>query len=279
MRRLFCCIKFDMVEGFRSVWPCLAAAILLQMLNTVLLDSSLRAMSCEESISLADCIVYALGGIKEPVQDEMSRLAFPVAWVLFFMLLAYASLTYPRRDLDGFGRSVVVASGGRWVWWTSKCLWVCACSLFVALASVFGACMAVVVLGGGLFGLVHVEAVQVLPLDFGALRQTPWDAAPFFFSAMAIVLAFPLAQLALSFLLKPVFAYAACVASLFVSVFVSTPLLPGEYCMVARSGVFVEAGCDPCAGLLYAAGLAVLSFLCGGLLFAKSDIVGKEIGE
>lgn len=236
-------------------------------------------MACDGSISLADCIVYALGGIKEPVQDEMSRLAFPVAWVLFFMLLAYASLTYPRRDLDGFGRSIVVASGGRWVWWASKCIWVCACSLFVVLASVFGACAAVVALGGELFGPLHAEVMQVLPLDFGALRQAPWDVVPFFFSAMAVVLAFSLVQLALSFLVKPVFAYAACVASLFVSVFASTPFLPGEHCMVARSGAFVDAGCDPCAGLLYAAGLAVLSFLCGGLLFAKSDIVGKEIGE
>lgn len=279
MRRLLCCIKLDMVEGFRSAWPCLIAAMVLQALNVVLLDSSLRAMACEVPISLVDCGTYALGGIKEPVQDEMSRLAFPVAWVLFFMLLAYASLTYPRRDLDGFGRCVVVASGGRWVWWTSKCLWVCAASFLVVFSSVFGACVAVVALGGELFGPLHAEAVQVLPLDFGALRQEPWDVGPFFLSAMAVVLVFSLVQLAFSFLVKPVFAYAACVASLFVSVFISTPFLPGEYCMAARSGVFIDVGCDPYAGLLYAAGLAVLSFVSGGLLFAKSDIVGKEIGE
>ena len=209
----------------------------------------------------------------EPDKGDVFR--FPAAWSLLLMAVAYVPLSYPYRDLMGFGKSVLVASGSRISWWLSKCLWVIAATLasftvFLALSA--GAAL---LAGGGLSPTIS----SGLPTLAGFMAMTSpisCDLPAFLAVAVVVVCSLCLLQTALSLVVRPVLSFAFTAALLLASAYVYSPLLLGNYLMVARTAGVAEEAMDPTTGLVLAVVVGVASVVGGGAYFSRMDCVGKE---
>lgn len=273
------CIVFDLREGFASVWPLFVVVIVFQIANAASLRFLLASFDGNMGVSLGDYVLFAYSGIREYSPEEYMRFNFPVAWAFLLLLGFYIPLAFPFRDMKSLGRSILVATGSRWIWWLSKCCWVALCSVLVTVAS-YGTLVGVTLLfDGDLVLQLHEYAIWASRVDLNLLLPGPWSIGLFAVSSSLVCAALCLCQLALSLLLRPTIAYLATVASLFVSIFVSSPSLPGEYLMAARSVVLVEQGARCWDGVVYALAMAAVAMTCGFVLFSRLDIADREMAE
>lgn len=226
-------------------------------------------------MTFGDMVVSVLGGIMKYEPDKGDVFRFPAAWSLLLMAVAYVPLSYPYRDLMGFGKSVLVASGSRVSWWLSKCLWVVAATLvsftvFLALSA--GAAL---LAGGGLSPTIS----SGLPTLAGFMAMTSpisCDLLAFLAVAFVVVCSLCLLQTALSLVVRPVLSFAFTAALLLASAYVYSPLLLGNYLMVARAAGVAEEAMDPMTGLVLAAAVGTASVIGGSAYFSRMDCVGKE---
>ena len=281
--RLFACVKMDMREGFLESRKRLFLVVLVSLviIGFALLGVEAARMGMEgestvSAFSLGETLTACFGGIREFDRERDLFFQFPAAWILMLASIAYVTLSYPYRDLMGFGRSVLIASGSRRDWWVAKCAWVVASALLCCLL-VMGSCALMTLVGGGALGLtVGGDAFGAL-LHFPPDSETPLEIAPFVMVLPCVVASLCLMQMALSLVAGPVLSFGATMALLLWSAYFFNPALLGNYLMVARTGVAVSNGTDPCAGLALALGTGLVSVLLGGLYFSRMDCVDKEV--
>ena len=94
--------------------------------------------------------------------------------------------------------------------------------------------------------------------------------------AALCLVAILLMQTVLSVHLHPVLGIAATIAVLFLSAYFFVPWLPGEYMLLARSGVLLDEGLNLNVGVLLGVGISVIAVAVGGLVFNRIDLVGKR---
>lgn len=269
-------VRSDLSEGLRSARGRVALLAvgggclsLLQLLFTMAIDY------WDPPFTFGEAIVAAMGGMSVFDPDHEVAFRFPAGWMLMLMLVAYIPLSYPYRDLMGYGREVLVASGSRWSWWLSKCLWVTLVAL-LGCALLVVACAIVSLLWGG-------EPSLLVPDGFlecaglGSELAGPYDLRPFVLVFPLMVVAVCLLQLALSLALGPTLAFASTSVVLLASAYLFHPLLPGEYLMIARLDLSIPNGMSLRSGAIYALVIAAASVLVGGLHFSRMDCIDKEL--
>lgn len=90
------------------------------------------------SLGFADYYAALFAGIQEYHPQQGTPFKLPAGWLCMGALAAYVVLGYPTRDLNGIGMQTLAASGNRWFWWLSKCIWTllaCFAFWFVTLAA------------------------------------------------------------------------------------------------------------------------------------------------
>ena len=85
--------------------------------------------------------------------------------------------------------------------------------------------------------------------------------------------------LALALAIRPVLSFGATAAMLLVSAYYFSPLLPGNYLMVARVDTVIANGLHPTSGLFVAALITGASIVLGGIHFSHMDCLDKEYAE
>lgn len=275
----------DIREGLMALLPLFAATFALQIVIAAVLQSTAVAYGFAPEgeafpFSSGDYLAQAFGGIREYASDELSRMIFPIGWMLQLLLMFYLPLTYPYRNLSAFGKAMLIAGRSRWVWWLSKCFWVTACVALFWAAVIAGAVVSTAIFHGPFELSLHDCMTVFLNCDAMRLKQDPsLDILPFMIGAIGISIALCLLQLFLSLVLRPTLAYMTLAAIAFASVFVSTGFLPAEYLMAARSDCFIESGASLQCAIGYAALIACTSVAGGGLLFSRKDIIDKEFSQ
>lgn len=106
----------------RLIIVVVVALLVLFLSYTVVLT---RLPHLEGSISLGEAILCAYRGILPYVPTPGIPFEFPMEWFALLLVIAYVTVDYPFRDLDGMGSHMIVASHSRWAWWLAKCAWVC----------------------------------------------------------------------------------------------------------------------------------------------------------
>ncbi len=273
--RFWRCVRADFGVGLpvaRKRLGLVAGAVVAVVVFTRLVALAWRYAG--PPFNLGSNLAACVGGIVkyDPVRDVHFK--FPAAWMLLLMTLFFAPLSYPYRDLMGFGRSVLVSSGGRWPWWLSKCLWVVVTALLGCLCVLCAALIVTCLLGGGLD--LALDGKAAVAMGFSPMTEGPYDIVDFFISASCMTCALCLVQLAASLVLKPTLSIVLVSSVLLASAFVHSPLLPGNYLMVARTAVIEQGGTHPLVGMALAGVLAVVSVALGGWRFSRIDCMDKE---
>lgn len=253
---MFVCVYMDCFIKFRSYVP-------FDMMFSI--DNT-----------LGNTLMCIFAGVKEYDPQTDTQFIFPAVWMLLYLVLSYFTLYYPYNDLEESGQNILLRSGGRRLWWTSKCGWnICTVVLFffIGWAVIATAClMQGVPLSMEISPNIHMilEAGTMQPL----LYPTELTFEILVLPAL-VMIAVNLMQMTLSLFVRPVYSYMITVALLLASTYYQSPFLIGNYAMPIRSSRMIENGVNPLYGAFFAVGIAAVSFLVGLLYFKRYDILRK----
>ncbi|MCD7827018.1 MAG: hypothetical protein LUG85_00555 [Clostridiales bacterium] len=228
--------------------------------------------------TLGNYLLYVHKGMEEYVFGYLNRFDIPVIWICFHMLAYYIVMYYPYNDIDGFGKSILINSKNRKLWFLSKCCWVV--FSIVLYFAVFMAVQTVICL---IFGdTVSLDVTQAEM--YGRIRFTVMDFEGYpteiplqlILLPLLVCISVGLVQLTLSLIIKPLYSYIVSAAVLIVSAYYVSPFLIGNYAMVQRSSMFIENGVSTAQGLICCGVVCAASVIAGLIIFNRYDILNKE---
>ncbi len=276
-------VRFDLKHGLAKEWKkflvslCTFLAFFSIYYLCVYAENRNLLAQGEEPLrfTFMDLILSVLGGMKEFRYEDGEMFLFPAVWIFFFLLLLFYTLRYPTQNLDGIGKSMLILSQNRWIWWFSKCVWCCAYVLmyFVLLyvsAFLMGLCL------GGKLSLQPSEYAPYA-LDAGMyLKNPPWNLIPGLLLVPLVACAISLLQMVLTLWVRPIFAYVLSCVLLLSSAYFTNPALVGNYAMLFRTDIFAEEGFPLGWGFTSVALLIILSLLMGYFRTENMDILNRE---
>lgn len=286
----------DLRYGLASVAPRLVvvagAAALAFFLSYV--DVGVYLPNREGPLTFGETLLCVWCGML-PYDPTVSQpFDFPTAWLALIIIILYVGLDYPFRNLGGMGAHMIVAAHSRWAWWLAKCSWVAVCALVCWLVSL-AVCAAITVASGGPWDLAVRAGVAVvmgagqndatsliapsIPADGGAsatAAAADINIAPAMLTLLLALVAVMLVQTAVSLLTHPVVGLIAGIAVPFVSFFFAVWWLPGNYLMLARTDVLLDAGMRPDVGALLSLAVCIVCVTLGGAVFCNKDLMGRE---
>lgn len=232
----------------------------------------------ESPVTTGDYFLSLIGGCGKVQISQGGDVEFvmPVMWLAFVLWILFCSLYYPFIDLQGMGKYRMVLSGGRGIWWLSKCIWAVvntAVNYLVAFAASFvvGVC-----LGAKPSMQANWYLAQELTMRTDQLTtQDTWNLWPTFGLTLFVLITISLIQLVLSMKIKPQFAYLVIAAYLFAGAYMQSPVLVGNYAMAARSNLLVSTGLSPSLGILICLWGILASMAIGYFIFQYKDILGE----
>lgn len=265
-------LRFDLINGIVKCPGLLAAPFVVGSL--LFLQFFLEFRMIRENISAGDALIYIYGGMEQYVPSVGNGFQFPIRWLFVTLFGSYLVLNYPVRDLKGFGRHVLVTSASRSGWWFSKCIWCAAGTMYYhccLIAVVFILSFAVGIPCTGtlneeiLFYLFHYAEENLVP----GLALHP----SLIIGIVMMFVSLNLIQLTLLLFMKPVLSFVLICILIVSSAYMKSPLLAGNYTMMARSSDILVKGLDKGAGILTGAVLCCLCLLIGQMRFRKIDIL------
>lgn len=277
--RFFQVLLTDISEGFSSMKRGIGVLFGLELILMLLLIalSFLSGLGLD-NLTVDDFIASVFGGTM--IYDPSTGMPFqlPIAWLLIMSMVFFLPLSYPLRDLSGYGLQVLVASKSRAFWWISKCFWLGIYSTFLWFIAVGLSLVIAFVASGGVSVGLSQDVAGLLALDTWDFVTPPRSVGLYSFVIAACFMTWALCvgQLAISLWVRPVLSFAINITLLFASAFFFNPLLPGQYLMAGRSSLVINSGVDSGVGLMFALLLLLAFFLIGGVRFARMDLVGKE---
>ncbi len=226
--------------------------------------------------TLGNTLLYIFAGIQEYDPQVDTQFIFPAVWMLLYLVLAYFTLYYPYNDLEESGQNILLRSGGRRLWWTSKCCWnICTVVLFflIGWAVIVTACL---IQGVPLSMELSQNINMLLRMRISSPLLYPTELTlEILMLPMLVMVAVNLTQMTLSLFIRPIYSYMVTGAFLLASTYYQSPFLIGNYAMPIRSSRMIENGVNPIYGILLSLGLIVISYLVGLLYFKRYDILRK----
>lgn len=227
--------------------------------------------------SLGNVVLFVFGGMfrYQPGIDE--QFIFPALWIMIGMLLSYFTLHYPYKDMDEMGQNMLIQSGGRRIWWISKCIWNLVSVIFFFLIGWLVIILCCLVQGVPLSMelspniVMMLNASNSLPLLYPTKLNFELMILP-----VMMMLALSMMQMTLSLIVRPIYSFMVTGTILMASAYWQNPLLIGNYGMALRSSNMVADGVNPAVGFWYALGILLISFVIGLLCFSRYDIIKKR---
>lgn len=224
--------------------------------------------------TLGDYLLYPFAGMEEYVPRPGEPFTFPVIWMLIYLFLAMMTLYYPYNDLNGFGRSVLVHSGKRSVWWYSKCIWNMVSVLMFFVTALIVILMFCLFRGISLTLVISSEMEGVLKLSSDTLPTN--ISLQVLLLPILVLISLCLLQMTLSLFIKPLFSFCVIVTLLLASAYYFTPFMIGNYAMPLRNADAIANGFHVLPGVGFSIILAIVSMMIGQFFFQKHDIVGSD---
>lgn len=272
-------LRVDLKVGLRGILPVLVGLSVVSVSCLIVAYVRVDAVGAVDvaRLTFADNVALVFAGSLPFEYRPGVMFVPPLGWTLLSMLVLYSSLSYPYRDLMGFGQQVLVRENSRVTWLLSKCVWVIlACILSCSVIALTAVCWTLVH-GQGFDMLLHSDALYLAAMLMGPFRADVLDGSGFLLCIVVVLCSLSLLQLFLGILLRPSIAYLFMILLLIASAYAQTWYLPGNYLMFVRWGGFVEGGVDVRIGMLLCLGVALVSVIAGIGYFCKMDLVDREM--
>jgi hypothetical protein len=221
--------------------------------------------------SVLDYLIFMSRGIEEYVPSLSKPFTIPVFWAILQVLIALLVSVYPTEDLQTYAVGVLTRTGSRTLWWVSKVGWVIftVCSFYLlGLAVVFVFALAV-----GDMSVFPVSDISAYATQIDARGPALTEVLMSLLVPPLVSIALSLAQMTLSFIVKPTLSFIAVMAYYIASAYLSVPVLIGGYSMVIRNGMVMEGGMSSAVMIIISCAVALLAAGSGSLYFKRMDIL------
>jgi len=227
--------------------------------------------------TLGDIALYVFGGMKEYIPSPNDPFLFPAFWLLFYIIIFYTTLYYPFKDLNGFGKQIIVHGGSRKSWWLSKCLWN-AVTVSVFFVAIWMAILLYArITGAGMTFQISPYMREIFELNEVVDSPEKWDVRTLLIvGPWLTAIALSLVQMVLSLLIKPIFSFIVSVIILIVSAYYYSPVMLGNYAMCVRSAQIMTNGMPLKGGIVYCVVVILSSVMIGMVIFRNYDILNRE---
>lgn len=239
--------------------------------------------------SIGDCMVSVSAGVPQLMPAagalvEAQIVIIPFGWLTITLLPAiFVSFLSGEGSHDA---ACIVASGSRSGYWLGCCLAVLVgCCMYWALLAAMCA-VAVLIVGGPLDLSISAHLPDLCRFAYETLTEPPYDVGASLATTVPVSCALALCQLALIGVFEHRVAFLTVASALAGSIFIMSPLLPGNLMMMARSAAFVvpyrvevehgflQAGIEPSSALAVSAVLGAGGFLTGLFVSWRKDDLG-----
>ncbi len=233
--------------------------------------------------SFGDFLFYFFYGMEEFIPSPGAKFRFPALWIAVMVFVSYITLYYPYRDMNGYGKSILISSGNKKLWFLSKSLWVMA-STFIYFLLAFIVLLLVAVLSGAKvdFSVCSSTIMKLIPYittqenlfyENGAFYNV---SIIHFLTPVFISVSINLFQMVLSLFIKPFYSFTVTVSYLIAGAYYMNPLLIGNFAMIGRSNIFLSNGMNFNIGLIISMVIIAIVICLGIFIFSKQDILNKE---
>lgn len=235
----------------------------------------------ESAISLdiftSDLFFYIFSGLKVFNENEKRNFNIPAIWLLIMAVLFYFILNYAFKDLNGFGKHILINSKSRKLWLISKYVWIFefltfAYFVIIAVCCIFGLIFKMD------FSLSVSPTAQKIALNesFFSTHNQEINYGMNIFMPYITLIALGIFQLTTTLIFKPMLSYILSFIQLITSTFVVSAFIPGNYTMFLRIIPFAESGFDISECLICSAVIIVFSISVGLSVFKRYNIIGRE---
>ena len=256
----------------------IALAACVDLTNRISSLNELHYFETQFKGSFADYLMYLYGGMDKYVPELGDPFAFPVRWSVVVLALPFLTLNYPYKDMQEFGRQILIRTKSRTAWWLSKCGWNML-SVLVYHGILFCVtllfCIAV---SGSLSGEINKSLQYVaFQVDVPPVLSdhTPWPLVMLVLPTF-VSLGINLLQMTMTLFLKPIFSFFVVAFWMISSAYLTSPYLIGNYAMTMRFDVVIKGGVTMAVGFLASIVLIIISVSVGMVRFHQYDILNED---
>ena len=273
------CLKYDLKCGLLKEYKKYIVAIGLFII--IGFDFFIKMSNIE--ITVLDYLFYLFFGMEEYVPTPGNKFRFPALWVAVILYVSYITLYYPYKDLNGYGKNILLNTQSKKTWYLSKCMWVTISTIIYFLIGFVVLSLFSIISGAEITADVSSNAVIKL-IPFITTEQNLFYNNAIYYKVTILHFVLPviicimnnLLQLFLSLFIKPFFSFIFTVSYSIASAYYLKCFMLGNYAMIARSNIFIDNGVNFTDGLLISLSVILVVIISGTVLFSKQDILNKE---
>lgn len=277
---MFCkCLKYDLKCGLLKEYKKYIVAIGLFLI--IGFDFFIKMSDIE--ITVPDYLFYLFFGMEEYVPSPGNKFRFPALWVAVILYVSYITLYYPYKDLNGYGKNILLNTQSKKTWYLSKCMWVTVSTTTYFLIGLVVLSLFAIISGAEITPDVSSKVV-IKFIPFITTEQNLFYNDAIYYKVTTLHFVLPviicvmnnLLQLFLSLFIKPFFSFIFTVSYTIASAYYLKSFMLGNYAMIARSNIFIDNGVNFTDGLIISLGVILVVIISGTVLFSKQDILNKE---
>ena len=273
------CLKYDLKCGLLKEYKKYIVAIGLFII--IGFDFFIKMSDIE--ITVLDYLFYLFFGMEEYVPTPGNKFRFPALWVAVILYVSYITLYYPYKDLNGYGKNILLNTQSKKTWYLSKCMWVTVSTITYFLIGLVVLSLFAVISGAEITADVSSRVV-IKFIPFITTEQNLFYNDAMYYKVTILHFVLPviicvmnnLLQLFLSLFIKPFFSFIFTVSYTIASAYYLKSFMLGNYAMIARSNIFIDNGVNFTNGLIISMGVILVVIISGTVLFSKQDILNKE---
>ena len=273
------CLKYDLKCGLLKEYKKYIVAIGLFII--IGFDFFIKMSDIE--ITIPDYLFYLFFGMEEYVPSPGNKFRFPALWVAVILYVSYITLYYPYKDLNGYGKNILLNTQSKKTWYLSKCMWVTVSTIIYFLIGFVVLSLFAIISGAETTADVSSNAV-IKFIQFITTEQNLFYNDAMYYKVTILHFILPviicvmnnLLQLFLSLFIKPFFSFIFTVSYTIASAYYLKCFMLGNYAMIARSNIFIDNGVNFTDGLIISLIVILMVIISGTVLFSKQDILNKE---
>ena len=280
MKMFFKLVKYDLKYGsllsLKKILPVVTLFIFLCFEFRFNSDNFFEVNKINPCLTIGDFFLYCFAGMKEYEPSPLNPFVFPVKWMLIYVILFVSTLSYPYDNLTEFGQNILIRSGGRTLWWLSKCVWCVVCVILFFTISFLTIVVFCYVSGVEMSLTLSGHMPELLEMSNNLSPQLDKLLPAIFILPFIVMIALNLLQITLSMILKPLYSFGINLVLMLVSAYYLNPLLIGNYAMPVRSDKMISNGVSFSSGVFLSLVVIILSIAVGLLFFRKRNILKEE---
>ena len=283
MKRFYRMVGLDIRQGIISAYLKYMVVLIISFAFTqnyyVKIENYIANGKVVGEVTFFDILIWFFKGMKEYIPTSNKPFEIPVDFLLLNIILAIIIGNYPMKDINGYGRSILVRSDTRLSWWFSKCIWNIL-SVITFYATIYIGIIVVYVAHGGLSSgieyMLNADLMKaIFQVELGTINSRGLMISIIVLPIITSI-AISMLQMTLAFYLNPIVSYVIIIAMYIFSAFYMKWFMIGNYLMMYRNEFVNQKGMHLGISLIVDVGVATISIVAGYIFFRRYDVLEKN---